>query len=983
MNPQQLEAIRHDKGPLLIVAGAGTGKTTTLVEKIHYLIEEKKVAPDKILALTFTEKAAHEMEERIDEKLPYGFVQMWISTFHSFADHILRLELMHIGMNPNYRLMTEAETLSFLRAHLFAFELEYFRPLGNPNKFLSALYQHVSRLRDEDVTAEEYQDWVKSTKFENEEEQKQKEELANMYMLYQQLKVEEGVMDFGDLVYYLLKLFRTRPNILAQYRKQFPYLLVDEFQDTNIAQYNLIKLLAPPSTQLSNGHKTTSQLTVVGDDSQAIYKFRGASVSNILTFMKDYPDATQVSLTTNYRSNQTILDAAYRLIKHNDPDTLEHQLGISKELKAFDNSKPKSKIPAVQFNVTDRVEEEASYVIKEITQLQSSYKYGDMAILVRAHAHLDSFIRALQLAGIPYQLHGQSKLYRQQEVKDLIAYIFFLADPEDHVSLYRLLSMSITNIPPVDIALLISFAKKTGSTLFRALEIVVQSKNGEAPANEELANYKSYLPHLSEPGLKALSSLFKTFLKHFGMIKKNTAGQILFSFMEETGYLRILATPKSEKEERIVQNISNFFDRVKSYETAHDNATVYALADHLKLSLELGDSPNVMDTDLYPENAVHLTTVHSSKGLEFPVVFIVNLTVDRFPTRNRREPIPIPTELIKEVLPQGDFHLQEERRLFYVAMTRAKDWLYLTTSKYYNEGKRERKISPFIKEALGERVVESTVKKKMEATNQLSIFEFKLPQEVVITAPTKLPNSLFLSYTQLDTYKLCPLRYRYQYILKVPSTTHHSASFGTSIHQSLQLFYQHFKSDQTLGIDALLNYYKMSWIPIGYLSRSHENKVKKEGEAMLRAFYDKHHTKEVRILDLERLFRIKINDTVFLTGKIDRVDTHPDGSIEIIDYKTGNKPDEKEIQNTIQLSIYLMAAGEKGLYDKSPDQVTLTFYYLKDNSKVSLTKSASDVMKVRELVQEIVGQISDQKFAPKVGKWCDFCQYKMICDAWQ
>ncbi|MBI1863431.1 UvrD-helicase domain-containing protein [Candidatus Microgenomates bacterium] len=334
MNPQQLEAVKYNDGPLLIIAGAGTGKTTTLVEKVHHLINQNLAKPEEILALTFTEKAAQEMETRVDERLPYGYTQTWISTFHSFADTILRTDISHIGLSPGYRLMTEAETISFLRERLFMFDLKYFRPLGNPNKFLSSLLQHISRLRDEDVTPEDYQKWVDQAGADDvePEELQKRRELAHVYKVYQEIKVKEAVFDYGDLIHYLLVLFRKRPNILNQYRKQFKYILVDEFQDTNIAQYAMVKLLAPP--------ESNPKLTVVGDDSQAIYKFRGASVSNILTFMKDFPTAKNVSLLTNYRSDQAILDHAYRLIKFNDPDTLEAQLGISKKLVASRNMEP-------------------------------------------------------------------------------------------------------------------------------------------------------------------------------------------------------------------------------------------------------------------------------------------------------------------------------------------------------------------------------------------------------------------------------------------------------------------------------------------------------------------------------------------------------------------------------------------------------------------------------------------------------------------
>ncbi len=324
LNEEQLKAIKFGTGPLLIIAGAGTGKTTVITERIKNLIFSKKVKPEEVLALTFTEKAAREMEERVDVALPYGYTQMWIMTFHSFCDRVLRDSALNIGLDPKYKLMSEAETTQFIRNNLFKFDLDYFRPLGNPTKFIGGMLQHFSRLQDEDVTPQDYLTYAKKLRGVEKLEIKKTKELGNAYRTYEELKTKENVMDFGDLIVKTLKLFRERRNVLREYQREFRYILVDEFQDTNYAQYELIKLLASP--------KNDANITVVGDDSQSIYKFRGAAVSNILSFRKDYKKAKTITLIKNYRSTQTILDSAYKLIKFNDPDTLEFQLGISKKL---------------------------------------------------------------------------------------------------------------------------------------------------------------------------------------------------------------------------------------------------------------------------------------------------------------------------------------------------------------------------------------------------------------------------------------------------------------------------------------------------------------------------------------------------------------------------------------------------------------------------------------------------------------------------
>lgn len=984
-NSEQLSAIEYNKGPLLIIAGAGTGKTTVITEKVKYLVTKKGVRPHEILALTFTEKAASEMEERVDEELPYGYFQMWISTFHSFADKVLREEAPQIGLTPSYKLMTDAETILFLRKNLFLFKLKYFRPLGNPHKFLESLVDHFSRLRDENISPESYYAWATSSRsmITDKKEMEKYRELARAYKKYQELKIKEGVFDFADLMYYLLILFKKRKNILKKYQNQFKYVMIDEFQDTNIVQYEFIKYFSPP--------QNNPKLTVVGDDSQAIYKFRGASISNILTLKRDYRVIKQITLRKNYRSYQEILDASYKLIQHNNPDTLESQLGISKKLasvrsdpKRFDGAHRKLRrriASKVEFSSTIRVEEEADYVATQIKNLISggNYAFSDFAILVRANNHADPFARALSQRGIPFQFLGPGMLFKQPEVKDLIAYLTFLSDIEDSVSLYRVLSMDILDIDRKDLASIVSFAHKTALSLFQAIEILIGLSLDEF-YQEDFGVYKKYVPRMQKKTREKLVKLYKMTNSHLASLRKETAGQLLYYFLESTGYLDALANFKSVKEEKISLNVSKFFDRIKRYELEHEDTSVFAAVDFIKMSMELGESPLASYEDIALYNAVNILTVHSAKGLEFPVVFLVNLTQERFPTREQKEKIPIPTGLIKEILPASNPHLLEERRLFYVGLTRAKDHVFMTSAQYYAGGKRERRISPFVVETLGEKAVTQALLKRDEQKKQLAMFEYKKTPEQLSgkedAAPTKF------SFSQLETYMLCPLRYKYQYILRVPTPSGAAASFGTSIHSALQLFYQKVINKGKPTIDDLLSGYKTSWVPVGYLSKSHESRMKKEGKRMLANYFKTFHGKGTKVLDVERSFNIKVDGTL-ITGKIDRVDKKGNDELEIIDYKTGKKPDEKKLRDSLQLSIYLMAASDKSLYAKPANKVHLTFYYLQEPSKITMQKTAQDVTNVKEKIKEIVGKIKKQEFTPHVGPWCDFCPFRMVCEAWQ
>lgn len=975
LNDEQRRAIEYNNGPLLIVAGAGTGKTTVITEKIKNLIQQKNVKPDHILALTFTEKAAREMEERVDKTMPYGYFQMWISTFHSFADQLLREEGSHIGLNPSYKLLTQAQTIMFLRNRLFLFNLKYFRPLGNPNKFLDALLQHFSRLRDEDISPEEYIAWTQKLKPSEEMSDEEIEkfiELANAYKTYQDIKIKEGFFDFADLIYYLLQLLRKRPSLLEKYQKQFTHVLVDEFQDTNIAQYQLIKLLCPPSV---NPH-----LTIVGDDSQAIYKFRGASVSNILNFMSDYKGAEQITLNKNYRSNQSVLDASYKLIQSNNPDTLESKLGISKQLVAS-KTKNKKMGEAVTFNLFEQGEEEAEFAANEIFLLKQKeqYLFSDFAILVRANSHADPFISALSRRGIPYRFLGPGMLFRQPEVKDLIAYLKLLYNIEDSVAFYRVLSMDLFEMDKKDISLLLAFAKKTSLGLFQATEIVCSFSTPEW-FQEEYETYRRYLPFISPQTRQIIKTIVTMIKRHLALLKKDSAGQILFYFLEDTGYLKKLGSYKTAKDEKVAMNISKFFNKLKSFESEHDEASVFEVVDFIDMSMELGESPIVAETDVADYDAVNILTLHAAKGLEFPIVFLINLSHGRFPTYEKREPIPIPQELIKELLPEGDFHLQEERRLFYVGLTRAKDKAYLSASMYYAEGKRERKISPFVIETLGEEQVAKLKLIKKEEKTQLSIFDFKKNEEPIIKE--RLPLSNF-SYTQLESYRTCPLQYKYQYLLKIPTTPNSAASFGDTIHRTLQQFYQEYMNDNNVDEKRLIEIYTSLWAPVGYSSQAHQQKMKKEGELLLQKYFKTLHSKHISVKALEKLFKIRMNEDIFLTGKIDRVDHTAQGGIEIIDYKTGKQPPEKEVQKSLQLSIYALAAMDKGLYQQELSKVTLTFYYLQTMEKVSIQRTPEDIALVTQEVEKTVAEIRKSNFEPRVGPWCDFCAFRLICEAWQ
>ena len=971
LNKEQLEAVTHGAGPLLVIAGAGTGKTTVITERIKYLIAEGLARPGEILALTFTEKAAREMEERIDIALPYGYTQMWVSTFHAFCDKLLRDEAINIGLNPAFKLISEAEGTVLLRDLLIKLDLSYFLPLGNPNKFVAALLNHIGRLKDEDISPSQYSVWAKQKKTHAQTEEEILEakkyiELSQIYSAYEDLKTNQSSCDFEDLIANTLKLFRTRPNILKQYHQKFTHILVDEFQDTNYAQNQLLILLCGKNPNL----------TVVGDDDQSVYKWRGAAISNIIQFKAFYPRVKIVVLNQNYRSNQEILDRAYTLIQYNNPDRLEAKEKISKKLVSIRKEKGRQ----IEFIHTGSVEDEAEAIVKKILSLThpsfspAPLSYKDIAILVRANSHADPFIRALSRSAIPHQFLGPGRLYHQPEIKDLIAYLKVLNNFEDDASFYRVLSLSYFNIPGRDLAAIGNFGKRFALHLFEVCELL-SGKSHSMPG--------ASVPFVSQPTIKTVTLLVEIIHRHLDLVPKETAGQILFFFLSDTGMLKSILEYTHPINERRAENIMKFFNKLKTFETQMPDATIRSAVDWLDLSMSLGESPLAASVDWTQNNAVNLLTVHSAKGLEFPAVFLVNLAVGRFPTTEKREQIPVPDELIKEVLPEGDYHLEEERRLFYVGMTRAKDFLFLSSADYYGEGKRERKISPFVFESLGL----SSHSLPSASYSQLSLLDWhKPPLPDTQFSAAKSVTINYLSYSQIQTFLDCPLHYKARYILKIPTPPTPALAFGSTIHSFLKDFYLKVKTNPGVsksGLEKMLfDLLRQNWNPEGFNNKSHEQKYLAKGQEYLKGFLENHFDPARLPVALEVPFTVPLNQNLKIGGKIDRVDLLSNGSIEILDYKTGKSPPQKDIEKDLQLSFYALAATSiaEPPFAKNPQQVKLTLFYLEEQKLKTTTRTPEQLELAKNKIQDYAAQISASDFHCSGSYFCQECEYKILCD---
>lgn len=953
LNLNQLVAVNFGEGPLLIIAGAGTGKTTVITERIKHLILDKNIDPEKLLALTFTEKAASEMQERIDIILPYGYSQMWIDTFHGFCEKILRNEALNIGLDSSFKLLSETDGVLLIKKNLIKFNFEYFRPLGNPTKLISALLFHFSRLKDENITASQYLEYAKKmqidSKLEDEEKEKIKE-LANCYNAYEDLKNKEGYMDFSDLIFNTLQLFIKRPNILKRYQKKFEYILIDEFQDTNYIQNELAILL-------SNDKKN---INVVGDDDQAIYRWRGAAISNMLQFKEKFPTSKIITLTKNYRSTQTILDAAYKLIRHNDPDRLEVKENIDKKLIS-DRMIKGEKIKLIfEKNNSDETEK----IINEIgiIKSQKKYSYKDFAILIRVNDQALPFIRALERNSIPYKFLGPQKLFNQEEIKDLIAFLKIMLDFNDNVSLFRFLNLSTFSIENASLISLFNFAKRKNLTIFESF----------TQLNEISLKFEEN---------KKLKKAFTFLQKSIEELKNKKAGEILFYFINELKILESYLKLNDNLTYLKSKNTAKFFEKIKKYEDQHEDSSIREVVDWIDLSMQIGEGPIVDDLSDNDEDSVNIITIHSSKGLEFKVVFMVNLVTNKFPSTERREQIPIPENLIKEILPSGNYHLEEERRLFYVGMTRAKDILYFTASKFYNEGKRERKLSTFIEEALDKIVFDKI--KNIKEKKQLSLLNPKPIVEKINLANKETLNLTYVSYSQLQTYNFCNLHYKLKYVLKIPTPPSLKQSFGTSLHGTLRDFYLLIHDGKSKNEIDLNFIYKKNWINDGYAHKNDEEKFFNYGLNVVKNYLHNNFNPNMNS-KAEVPFKFFIKN-VCVGGIIDRIDFLENGIIEIIDYKTGNNIlDEKELAKNLQLKIYDLAIISSKIIDQNifdPEKIKLSLYYLEKGEKISVIKTIKELEKAKDEIFEKTKEIEKSEFECTGGIFCKECEYKMVCNA--
>lgn len=656
LNPAQREAVEKTEGPVLILAGAGSGKTKVLTTRIAYLIEDKGVQAPNILAITFTNKAANEMRERVEQNIGPETKDMWISTFHSCCVRILRKDINKIGYNRSFVIYDSADQVTLVKDCLK--ELNLSDKVFEPKAVISA----ISGAKDKLYTPKQFKDINMADN--------RMVKIADIYALYQDRLKRNSALDFDDLILKTVELFKANDEVLAYYRSRFRYIMVDEYQDTSKAQYELIKLLA----------REHQNICVVGDDDQSIYGWRGADIKNILEFEKDYDNVHVVKLEQNYRSTQVILDAANKVISNN----------IERKRKKLWSEKKEGELIKIQ--LTGSEIEEADFIADSIAQIarKENRPYKDFAVLYRANAQARPVEDALNRSQIPYNIYGGTKFYERKEIKDLLAYLRVIQNPQDDISIKR-----IINVPRRGIGL-------------RTIEKIEDRANLK---QESIYSVLIDIETNSDISTKARASIsgFVDIIGTLRTIKEvYPVSKLIEKVLDTTGYMDELVeirnknekdlTGKGEEAQDRIDNLREFISIALEFESSNDDTYENKDLETFLTSIALTSESN----DEEDNDRVSLMTIHTSKGLEFPVVFLTGMEEGLFP-------------ISRAIKSMSDSQIEEERRLCYVGITRAKEELYMSlTEKRTLYGKTNVAIASRFMEELPEECIERLYKVKKE-----------------------------------------------------------------------------------------------------------------------------------------------------------------------------------------------------------------------------------------------------------------------------
>jgi DNA helicase-2/ATP-dependent DNA helicase PcrA len=967
LNAAQKRAITHRDGPLLVIAGAGTGKTRVITERIRHLLEsDASLSGENILGLTFTDKAAAEMKSRVVKAAGERAKDVTLKTFHAFCESLLK------DVDSDHIMLDTVDHWILLRRNLHRLQLDRYRRLAEPGQFLSDFIDFFSRCQDELVSSSDYQRYAEQLAAELEAERAQldadtlgereetvarEREIARAYKASEELLREKKRSSFGSLITGAVELLERDATLRATLQNRYRYILVDEFQDTNIAQLRLLELLA----------NNSKNIFAVGDNDQAIYRFRGASFGSFKLFLERFAgwregdDSTRfrVSLTENYRSTPNILRVASQVIGMNTTS-----VDFPKKVLTTNRAEGE-KIRIVELA---EIEDEARWVAKEIERIhRTGRRWRDFAVLYRAHNHRDALVTELSQRKIPFVISRLSIL-EHPLVKDLIAYLRLMAKPYDDIAAARVLAAPAWRLTPSDLVRYAERARKSRKKIY-----------------DELQTKQASLPF--EPAASDVTELLNFLSEQRKNMPRRTASEILGDLLE---WLEIYARA-SQQDRAYVKRLPEF---VKAWEPKSETRGLPEFVEYLEYFDQAGGTIS-LDEDV-PGDAVQLMTVHGAKGLEFSHVFVLRVNKNKFPQPERSHVFEFPARLMKEGAPEEHFHHQEERRLYYVALTRAQDRLTITSL-----AERKARVPPFIEDILMDPAIKrrdvlqlapkvapvpaASTEDKDAGIVQNPLFAPpgglpKIFSRIANWAETFHPPSpepLQLHPSAVQSYRSCPQRYLFSSLWSLQEGPRATLTFGRVIHATIRRMMTEFKKGNRLPFDEVQRIFETEWSAVGFEDDYQEGEYKKDGLEQLRAFHQTVLEQPLLVLELEKNFELPVENNVVLKGRIDQVNSLGRSDVEIVDYKTGRAKKDADAKKDLQLSIYAIAGKE--IFEWNP--VRLVFHYLQDNQRQETTRDAKHLDEALRVVQETAADIRAGEFSAKPGFICRSCAYKPICPA--
>jgi DNA helicase-2/ATP-dependent DNA helicase PcrA len=926
LNQEQRQAVEHIDGPALVVAGAGTGKTRVITTRIAYLIEQGRAEPQQILALTFTEKAAREMAERLYDLIGWRSYQVPVLTFHAFGSELLGRYASHIGRSVGGGLLNDTQKALLLQQYLDRVELSYYGPHTNLFEFLEGVVGYIGRLQNAGISPQNYADYAQRLAQEPGELHPQdvveQQDLSKLFSLYESIRLETGTFDYNDQLQIPLNILQQKPNIAQRLAKEYRYVLVDEYQDTNTTQDELLRAFIKP----------TGNLFAVGDDDQAIYGFRGAQIGNILSFTDHFQLKEPFALVQNYRSGQEILDASYRLIQHNNPERLEAKLNIDKQLKAQRSGS------TLQFVPYQSQAEELEGVMEAIqTRLGDNQSPESIAVLSATHAPLKQLAKGLRARNLPFALSTQVNIFEQPELNQLwylLEWIGLRADQESiaHVMLSPFVGWTAEAYREL--------LKRTRDDLGE-VEDVLRADDGE-------------------PAQKAVQRL-DTWRQ---WAKELPVSQLAYRLFFESGVSDRLIAKAADQPRivRVFEDLGQLLNQMQDYETiARDLTLTGYLASFpkppaIEVSEPLGDS-----------EGVQLLTVHASKGLEFDSVYLIGCTQRSWSgSRGGGSGWTVPQELVDapELPPE-----HELRRLMYVAATRARNQLQFSAATQTTGGVRQT-LSPFIAELLGEPPVatpasETTTDPIRKSLTKLQRF-YPLQQKTSAKLPFETSDGwLELGVGDLGSYDFCPYDFYLEKVLAIRQPFGPQLAFGVALHGAIEAFHEAQLRGEQPELAALEARLDELWSDRGYGSRVQADTARQQAHAALRGFVSRDQGADRKVLGSELPIRLEIPEAKLrLKGRIDAYFQTSDG-VELRDFKTGRKTDAESLaraaKNSFQLRTYALAFEQ--MTGSLPQTVTLDYVVTGIEGTAEL--SATIIKNHRAKLVKLAEEIRARRFDPK------------------